>query len=96
MALKQLSERCKNCEYKDNCDEKRMAECDFLEHKPIMQPLIKPLIQPLQEEILVKHDYRDIKVGENTTVTIDLEEMKKKIEKDFYKSLNCGFLQDGA
>lgn len=96
MALKQLSEQCKNCEYKDNCDEKRMVACGVLEYEPLQQPYTEPITQPLQQEYLVKHDYRNIKVGENTTVTIDLEEIKKKMEEDFYKSLGCGFFQGGA
>lgn len=96
MALKQLSEQCKNCKYKNNCDEKRMVACGVLEHKPIMQPLTEPLTQPLQQEYLIKHDYRDIKVGENTTITIDIEEMKRKAVEDFYKQLGCGFFQGGA
>ena len=46
---------------------------------------------PVLEDILVKHDYRDIKVGENTTITIDVEELKRQIKKDFYKQLGIGF-----
>jgi protein associated with RNAse G/E len=35
---------------------------------------------------LKKHDYRDIKITENTTVTIDLEELKENMKKSFYKN----------
>lgn len=42
-------------------------------------------------DMLVKHDYRDIKIAENTTVTIDLEKMKKDLAEDFYKAINCSF-----
>ena len=47
---------------------------------------------PLTQDLLVKHDYRDIKVGEDTTVTIDLEDLKETDGKGFYKALGCPFL----
>ena len=50
---------------------------------------------PIAAELLVKHDYRNIKIAENTTVTIDIEELKKKMEEDIYKNLGCGFMQNG-
>lgn len=46
---------------------------------------------PVPADILVKHDYRDIKVGENTTITIDVEELKRQMKKDFYRKLGIGF-----
>lgn len=54
------------------------------------------IASPIMGEILVKHDYRDIKVADGMTITIDLEEMKKQLERDFYKSLNCPWLEYGA
>ena len=45
---------------------------------------------PVLADILVKHDYRDIKVGENTTITIDVEELKRQMKKEFYKRLGIG------
>ena len=38
-------------------------------------------------EILVKHDYRNIKISETQTITVDLEEMKKDLERRIYKAL---------
>jgi hypothetical protein len=35
-----------------------------------------PIMQP--------HDYRDIKIDANTTVTIDLEKLKMKINQQLY------------
>lgn len=43
-----------------------------------------PVMQP--------HDYRDIKISANTTVTIDLEEIKKKLNESIYPN----FLQYGG
>lgn len=47
------------------------------------------------EPILVPHDYRDIKVAEGMTITIDVEELKKQMKRDFYKQAGLG-LQFGA
>ena len=37
--------------------------------------------------IMQSHDYREIKISADVTVTIDLEEMKKKLEESIYPSL---------
>ena len=38
----------------------------------------------------VKHDYRNVKVSEGMTVTIDLEELKEQMKQEFYKSVGLG------
>ncbi|WP_270522985.1 hypothetical protein [Sellimonas intestinalis] len=45
------------------------------------------LLQPMA----VKHDYRDIQVAENTTITIDVEELKEQMKKEFYRQMGIGF-----
>lgn len=64
--------------------------------EPLTNPAEENLTQPIMADMLVKHDYRDIKIAENTTVTIDLEKMKKNLAEDLYKVINCSFLQGGA
>ena len=44
----------------------------------------------MTQPILAKHEYRDVKVAENTTITIDLEDLKKQMEKEFYKAVVLG------
>jgi hypothetical protein len=84
---------CKVCEHYRRCDSKRKVACALKEiPEPLASSCANSSIAPTMENILVEHDYRDIKVAENTTITIDLEDIKKQIERDFYKSLNCGFL----
>lgn len=84
---------CQKCKHYNDCKNKRMVACAYLE--PIIQPCTTTVYAPLMQDMLVKHDYRNVKVGENTTFTIDLEKMKKKINEDFYKainkSINCAF-----
>lgn len=99
MTLKRLSAKCAACEFKDKCDKKRMEMLGCLElpeqnlAAAVSETVVADMVQPLA----VKHDYRDIKIGENTTVTIDLEEMKKKLHEDMMKSITGGgFLQNGG
>ena len=90
MALSKDSEKCKKCELYDECTNKRMELCAYI------TPTIEaPAMQPLALDAIIKHDYRDVKIAENTTVTIDLEELKKKLEDDIYKHLKCGFMREG-
>ena len=96
MSLSKVSEICKYCEHYPNCDSKRMEACAYLIPKNNMENCAtQNYSAPIAEELLVKHNYREIKIAENTTVTIDLEELKKKIQEDFYKDLGCGFLKNG-
>lgn len=60
---------------------------------PMLERAAESVSMPLTEDIAVKHDYRDIKVGENTTITIDFEDIKKRMEKDLYKALGCPFME---
>ena len=90
MALSKDSETCKKCELYDECTNKRMELCAYI------APAIEvTAMQHLALDAMVKHDYRDVKIAENTTVTIDLEELKKKLEDDIYKHLKCGFIKEG-
>lgn len=96
MALSKVSEICKHCEHYNDCDNKRMEACAYIIPKePLAQNGNQPLTQPLMQAMAVKHDYRNIKIAENTTITIDIEELKKKMREDFYKNLGCGFLMEG-
>lgn len=85
---------CQVCQYYNDCKHKRRVTCMYLE--PLTNPAAAKITQPLVADVMVKHDYREIKIGENTTVTIDLEEMKKKLKEDIYKAINCSFLQGGV
>lgn len=46
-------------------------------------PLTVSNAAPLTAAIIQPYDYRNIKIGEETTVTIDLEEIKKKLKEQF-------------
>ena len=39
------------------------------------------LVQPL----MIPHDYRNIEIADGTTITLDMEELKEQMKRDFYK-----------
>lgn len=87
------SDECLQCVYFNDCDKKRLVVCAMKETPiQIAAKVAESVSMPLIEDLVVKHDYRNIKIGENTTLTIDLEDLKKQMEKEFYKSLGCPFM----
>lgn len=87
--LTRLSKKCRECPFKDKCSKKRMeAEAHLPE--PMLASATMPSAAELSALILKEHDYRDVKIAEGMTVTIDLEELKKQMEQDFYKSIGLG------
>ena len=71
-----------------------MAACAYIQAKPqnMASATAESYAMPVMADMAVKHSYRDVKIAEGVTVTIDLEDMKKQLERDFYKQLNCYFL----
>lgn len=85
-----LSSKCRKCPFVSKCKKKRMKAVAYIEPNltmPTTMPSVAEMVQPME----VKHDYRDIKVAENTTITIDVEELKRQMTKDFYRKAGIGF-----
>lgn len=94
-SFSRLSERCQKCSFRDDCENKRLEACAYIIPEQFSAPAMADLTMPIMAGILVKHDYRDVWIGPTTTITIDLEDVKRQLEKDFYKSMNCGFMNPG-
>lgn len=95
--ISQLSEKCQKCPYVNGCDEKRMAACGMMKlPEKMCNSASAAMTMPIAAEILVKHDYRDIKISPTQTVTIDLEEMKKDLEERIYEALGCPAFEFGV
>ena len=92
VALRKDSDKCKTCYFYNNCDEKRMVLCAISDNNPISKDTQENISEQLQEDILMKHDYRNVKVSEGMTITIYLEDVKKNIENDLYRQINCHFM----
>ena len=83
---------CMICPYKDECENKRLESCAFadIEKRYVPAPWTQENTTSCAAPILRKHSYRDIRLDENTTVTIDLEEIKEQLRKDFYRKAGLG------
>ena len=84
------SPKCRTCKFYDDCKNKRKVMCSFIPLKYLSQFSCNASM-PLTKPIKAKHDFREIKI-DDMEYTVDLEEIKKNIEKE----LNCPFLQSGA
>ena len=82
--LSRLAPECEKCPFVEKCNNKRMVGESYI--MPALAESIAPVIQPMA----IKHDYRDIKVEQNTAVTIDLDELKEQMIRDFYKKSGIG------
>lgn len=88
-SLSRLSKECRECPFKEKCSKKRMEAEGYLP-EPMLASATMPSTEELAAPILRKHDYRDVKVAESTTITIDLEELKEQMKQDFHKSVGLG------
>lgn len=81
MGLKKSAKRCRDCSYAHTCDHKE------LEHHGCLLPAAGVSLADTLAPVIVPHEYRDIKIGEHTTITIDLVDIRKQIERDHYEQL---------
>lgn len=58
------------------------------EYSNIAAPCTVPVTMDAAAPMIVKHDYRDIKVAEGMTITVDVEDLKKEITRELYKDLD--------
>lgn len=79
-----LTRMCRECPFKDKCKNKR------LEKRSYLTPNISPIIEDMASPVLKAHDYRNVKVAENTTITIDVEELKERMRKEIYRQAGIG------
>lgn len=85
-----LHKRCEKCKYKDDCDEKRMVACGYIHKPPLMAEMSVPSVMDLAQPIMAKPpELRNVWIDANTTIQIDLNDIAKQMEKDFYRSIGC-------
>lgn len=82
--LTRMAKMCRECPFKDRCENKR------LEKEAYLTPTTSPIIEDMASTVSKAHDYRNVKVAENTTITIDVEELKERMRKDIYKKAGIG------
>lgn len=84
-SVPELKSACKTCSEREEC----FAGCAV--GVGCLYPSGAECAVSASQPLLIPHDYRNIKVGENTTITIDLEEMKEQLKKDFYRQSGLMF-----
>lgn len=80
MGLSRMASKCNICPQRDRCSRKRMEGLGYI------QPATTDVAEAAEAPVLKKHRYREVKVADGMTVTIDLEEVAEKIRQDFYQS----------
>lgn len=78
-ALSRLSSKCRSCRYVKTCNHKQMESVSYLE--PTKTNISQTMIQPM----LKKRDLREIRLDNDITITIDLEELKEPMTIDFFQ-----------
>lgn len=89
-----LSKKCRSCPYVSKCSMKRLESEAYMEPNLAASATV-PSGAEMLRPMAVKHDYRDIKISEGVTITIDVEELKEQMQKDFYRKVGIG-LYPGA
>lgn len=83
-------DKCKKCEHKDSCDDKRMVACRLTEmQRPIMKSVATPIAENFAQPITRKHTPITIKIGEYGNINTSLEQIAEQINKEF--KINCAF-----
>lgn len=82
--LTRMAKMCRECPFKDKCKNKR------LEKEAYLTPVISPIIEDVASPVLKAHDYRNVKVAEKTTITIDVEGLKERMRKEIYRQAGIG------
>ena len=77
---------CRACIFYKDCSSKRRALCAYLSTSS--QASIEPTA-PISQPVAVEHDFREIKCGD-MTYAIDLEKVKRELEKKFEQVLESG------
>lgn len=86
MGLSRLCEKCRKCPKANKCDHKQMESLAYLP-EPYAAPHMQPATMSATAPITQPHEYRNVKIAENTTVTIDLEDIKEKMRNQFFTGL---------
>lgn len=94
-SISRLSRKCCSCPYVSKCSMKRLESEAYMVEPNLAASAAVPSGAEMVQPMAVKHDYRDIKISEGVTITIDVEELKEQMRKDFYRKVGIG-LYPGA
>lgn len=76
MGLSRLSERCRKCRYVDTCEHKEMEGL-------LMAEAVQPAAAEAASPVLAPSDTVTIHLDSQTAVTIDADQIRRKIAQSF-------------
>ena len=94
-SISRLSRKCCSCPCVSKCSMKRLESEAYMVEPNLAASAAVPSGAEMVQPMAVKHDYRDVKISEGVTITIDVEELKEQMRKDFYRKVGIG-LYPGA
>lgn len=94
-SISKLSKKCRKCHNVKSCSNKRIEACAFIKlPEKLSNACIAPSTSPLMAPVARVRNPVTIKMGDYGTINTSLEEIKEKIEKQFYGNafdVNCSF-----
>lgn len=79
--------KCLICEYHPHCSQSKSPNC-------VLEQIAEPLADSINLPTVKKHDYRNIKIDENITITVDIEELKERMLQEAYYVLKQVLLEE--
>lgn len=91
LALSKMHKRCKECKYKNICDNKRMVACNIAEIPPAnMISATTNNMRPDGQPLMRKYTPITINMGELGKIETSFEKISESLTKDLNKKLGIG------
>lgn len=79
--LRKIATKCKRCKKRDICDHKRFVACAYMGLPASSNKLTSSITVSRAAPVLRKRETRTIYLSPDDKVTIDLEDIKKELNK---------------
>lgn len=86
--LRKIATKCKKCKKRDICDHKRFVACAYMSLPASSNELTSSITVSGAAPVLSQTEARDIYLSPDDKVTIDLEDIKKELNKALSIGLN--------
>ncbi len=93
MGFNKIWTGCRKCPYADTCENRRMEAHGYL---PMLEDATQGASADAAAPVLQPHEYRNIKLSEGMTITIDIVELKEQMVKEHYSGLYSPLMQWGG
>lgn len=88
--LRKIATKCKKCKKRDICDHKRFVACAYMGSPASSNELTGSITVSAAAPVLRKRDIITINLTPNDQITIDLEDIKKELNKALSINFNHG------